>query len=835
MSDEFATRMATNILADPRTQPPVYQDMLAGAQSDASRAPEVDAVSGVGHGAYHKQVLRHEHQLSDAEVAAEKRYNDRQALASYQSLHPAIASAIQGGFAPQPIAAVAPQQPQPQPQYVIHPAIASAVQNGFAPPQQLNAQSLAQANQASTAPLSIPAFASGGIVTQPTLAMVGENGPEAIVPLSNGLDPSIVSGVQNGFQPQQQLQSMPEYPTTATQNPTLPPTQKIGNVGPTPEIPLAPDTTPPSVTGGSLTPPDQQPNSAPVAAPDYKLGTANVPSTPAEVTTANKAYAKQQAQQAAYNASPEGVAAKRDAEQRAAIEKERQAAADATAAEQAQNDATEKALAASRDRQIQQDKLDAAKRAQDQANVDKYTQQYAQQIKDASDYQVDTNRDVGARGMIAIALSGLGDALMRVNGPNAALQIISAAQDKRIADQWAKKKAMGDTAGDTKSVLDVYRRGADDDRQAEQIQRAAEATRTAVEIRQIGAQYANPAARARAELVASGLDQKAASITANLAQEKVAASRQADEMTIKRGELGVAYGHLGLAREQFDEQKKTNDRDFALKVGELEANGDHAQAAALQAQQKAVAERGMFLPPPPSSGRPTVNPDGTVHREPIMQEGNTEAWVAPEKAAEKLGDIQAGALDGIKQIDTLRQMRSDFGGGDQAVSKIFGSEQGRAMMQREAQVIMDMHKISGVNRFSGEIVDLSEKILKGDKNLDVDTARSLMNELDNARGMMLDTLDANMRGPGKYTGKPMADYFPDPVKAKKQELSLGEQLTQPYQAPAEAPTYVAPQPAALPSVINNFGGAPAAPTIAPTTGGSPYHRYVVKTIYDKKK
>ena len=32
--------------------------------------------------------------------------------------------------------------------------------------------------------ISIPGFADGGIVTGPTLAMVGEKGPEAIIPLS---------------------------------------------------------------------------------------------------------------------------------------------------------------------------------------------------------------------------------------------------------------------------------------------------------------------------------------------------------------------------------------------------------------------------------------------------------------------------------------------------------------------------------------------------------------------------------------------------------------------------------------------------------------------------
>ena len=32
--------------------------------------------------------------------------------------------------------------------------------------------------------INIPGFANGGIVTGPTLAMVGEKGPEAIIPLS---------------------------------------------------------------------------------------------------------------------------------------------------------------------------------------------------------------------------------------------------------------------------------------------------------------------------------------------------------------------------------------------------------------------------------------------------------------------------------------------------------------------------------------------------------------------------------------------------------------------------------------------------------------------------
>jgi hypothetical protein len=46
--------------------------------------------------------------------------------------------------------------------------------------------------------ISLPRLAKGGIVTSPTIAMIGEAGPEAIVPLSrgNGMGGNITVNVQ---------------------------------------------------------------------------------------------------------------------------------------------------------------------------------------------------------------------------------------------------------------------------------------------------------------------------------------------------------------------------------------------------------------------------------------------------------------------------------------------------------------------------------------------------------------------------------------------------------------------------------------------------------------
>ncbi len=49
--------------------------------------------------------------------------------------------------------------------------------------------------------IDIPGFADGGIVTRPTLAMVGEKGPEAIIPLSQmgGMGGGVTVNVTGGL------------------------------------------------------------------------------------------------------------------------------------------------------------------------------------------------------------------------------------------------------------------------------------------------------------------------------------------------------------------------------------------------------------------------------------------------------------------------------------------------------------------------------------------------------------------------------------------------------------------------------------------------------------
>jgi hypothetical protein len=97
----------------------------------------------------------------------------------------------------------------------------------FAQWQARQAQDAAEQQAAQGIDAGVPAFASGGVVTRPTLAMVGERGPEAIVPLSQGAGNTqmmLARMAQANAQAQLAAQAAAAmgHPPTAAANPMLP-------------------------------------------------------------------------------------------------------------------------------------------------------------------------------------------------------------------------------------------------------------------------------------------------------------------------------------------------------------------------------------------------------------------------------------------------------------------------------------------------------------------------------------------------------------------------------------------------------------------------------------
>jgi len=579
----------------------------------------------------------------------------------------------------------------------------------------------------------------------------------------------------------------------------------------------------PSVTGGAL--PTQSPSPpAPVVqtSPDVSLGTANLPSTPQDVAKANAAYDKKQAQQAAYAASPEGMSQQAYQQNLAAIGQEDQANKDADAAQVAQNTALQVANQAHRDRQAKQDAIDAAKNAQDQANVAKYTQLYAQQVKDAADYKVNTDRSVGVGGLIAIALSGIGDALDHRNGPNAALQIIENGIDKKIADQWAQKKALGDKAAGTKDVLSTYRGMADDDRQAQQFQKAAELQKAADDAQSIALQSANPLLKARAEATHAGLVQKAAGIVQAEAQRKVQAQNTANDLALKKEQLGVSYGELGLRRQAQADQVAQNDRDFALRVATLQQQGLSAQAAAQKAQAEQVQEHGFQV----SLG---TNKQGKEQFAPAVNQDGTPYVITDKDLSNKVHERDEGYVGLITAYDKMRELRQENGG------SLGATVEARKMAQQLAAAQVKYMQAQGLTRVSDVTMDQAERAAAGDKDVLNSFVKSIEPNLDAAREEAQAERINMHRRTGGFTGDARQFMIPDTVNAPKSNplLELADKL-RPQSSAAPISDYVAPQTTA-PSVINNFDRPVQQTVPIAATPMSPFHDYVVNKVLKKKK
>jgi hypothetical protein len=528
-----------------------------------------------------------------------------------------------------------------------------------------------------------------------------------------GLPATVASSVQNGFAP------LPDMTAAGTSGPDGAPGGRPAVPEGAPPIAENPVTAAPPETA----PPPRQP-------------------TPQEL-----------AAKAKFDASPEGIQHQADIKAAAAIDKERQANADASTAEQAQNTATAAAEVEHQKRVADEAKLYAAKQAQHQANIDKYTTQYAQQIKDAANFKVDTDRHISNAGLFAMALSGTGDALDHRHGPNAAFEIISNGIDKRIADQWAQKKALGETADQTKGVLDMYRRNADDDRQGEQFQIAAESAKAASDLRLVASQTANPKVAAAAEKNAALLDQKSVLIGRGEAERKAAAIAAEQAQANERAKIGAEYAKIA-------EQKRQFDQNFALQVAERQ---QAAQAAAAKYGQE-VGQFGLMR----ASG---TNDDGSVHYEPLMQEGGKAPYVPDKEVSAKMKEVYTGTALAVSAFDRMREKRSHFDSDDQFANWVSSTDAGRALMQDYAGAILGLHKASGINRFSGEVVKLSEDMITG--GIDPTSVKAVLPSLDRARANALDTLNITLHKQGNYTGRSLDDKdFPDITKATRPEPKL---------------------------------------------------------------
>lgn len=235
-----------------------------------------------------------------------------------------------------------------------------------------------------------------------------------------------------------------------------------------------------------------------------------------------------------------------------------------------------------------QERIAEESRAQDaerQVQIAEATKAREDAVNAEAKYKIDdtrrwSNLSTGRKVLagISVALSGLGDALMRKTGPNMALSIITGAIKDDVDAQVREREQLGKQIGIKQNSLDNYRKMAADDVEAGQLKMAEEYKRAAMQVDATASRYGSDKAKLAAAQLSAELNGKASEIIGRYGEAAYNRDIKAKEMAMQRQQIGISGGHLALAGKQFEYQKKRDQDMMLIEVAKLNKAGDAKQA-----------------------------------------------------------------------------------------------------------------------------------------------------------------------------------------------------------------------------------------------------------------
>lgn len=605
---------------------------------------------------------------------------------------------------------------------------------------------------------------------------------------SFGLDPSVLQGL--GLAASDPAQPPPATPPA----PGLPPVtggslpDQYGGLHPAvahavmngfmPPVQDIPAPAPQSVTGGALPVEAQAPLNPPTQnTPDYPIALPAVPSTPAE----RNHQALLDTSNAAAPMTPSAIEDSADKEKLAAVEDKKKSDEEAFAAEQKKNAADLAVM-----QQAQTDKAVAEKAAADreavhQANIAKYTADTAAKVKAAADYKVDPNRkwnDLGTGGkigaMVAIALSGIGDALDHRHGPNAAMGIIDEAIKQDVDNQWKQKEQLGKDAEASKGTLDTERQLTTDDRNAKQEQIATIKSQLADKLDIDAAAAKDPIGKARLAGMAAQSRADSANIVSQIGVRKANEQKARDDAAHARAELGLQYSAQKEHVREFDisQQNMKDEKAAALAERRAEAEAKGKGPEEIEKEQAELNDNGFLVPNvvKDTKGNVVIGPDGTPQvKHDFMKQEDGTPYKAPKDQQTELRKKFEGTNKAVDGIDQLRALIDENGG-----DYLKWTSDARDKYQETERILVGMHEASGIPGMKGSVMDVMNKTLTGGGDPTAIVSK-ITHQLDTARKDLQTDLNGAFTA-ANYTGKPIS--IPPPPKPSKSRTQAESDLGQ---------------------------------------------------------
>lgn len=538
------------------------------------------------------------------------------------------------------------------------------------------------------------------------------------------------------------MSSAPPAPPGLTDMPpqVAPPTQALPD-----QSQAAPQANPPPIIsniGYSPAPQPQQPQEP----PGVQMPPVDVPTSLAEVAKSNALYDKRQQKQAAYAASADGQLATANQKQADADQQAYRGIQQASAVEVA------KANDIARQQQVytdQQAKLDADRKAFDTeaAKVRQQKQAYVDSsLKDVDNFKIDPYKEWNAAGtanhvgwFIAMALSGLGDALQGKSGPNPVIQMLQEKQQQSIRMQMDQRDQLKDKYGRAEHALDKYDAFSQSRDAQYELLSARSDKWLAQQIALTSSKYAAPEAQARGQQMVAQLLQSSADHAQKSGEFAVNKEIHQKGMDLTRRGQDISAGNEAANRAQALAFHKD---DMGYKDAELaeKAAMEQAKLDAKNKGQLSPEESKFAVSAPVDGGAPTVlrNKDGSVwtgRNDPTIQ-GKTSSLIAAAASYNRLtGDMQRLIADHGGEADFLK------------------SPAWQKMKSKMDESIGELHEAYDIKRFGDSTVDF----FKGISTAGIDPT-SFIHDASSALQSSADDLQARVNDKlqtDNYTGAPV--------------------------------------------------------------------------------
>jgi len=494
---------------------------------------------------------------------------------------------------------------------------------------------------------------------------------------------------------------------------------------------------------------------------------------------------RQQAQQQAIAASPEGQIQAASDEQQAAIKEQQDLLRQRTALDIAKQDELDpiqeqgrRDLEDLRRRRLHEQADYQRGLVDTQKDIDQTTERWRNYHVDKNKFWQDLGPGRSTMAWIMAGISSLGDALQHKSGPNQAVQMILDAVDKHVGLQLKEKESLKEGIGFARDRLGNLRQRYGDWKDAASVEKSIILEQIADRVDATAKKFGGQDALLRGAEMANQIRMKAADQRAEAAEKMW--GRKFQERTARNAErqTAIAGGHLALANRTFEYGKEHDKVEDMLNAARLDAAvnaqraaGNDAAAKELQDLRKENEQRGVN---DVVTGNPILQPEGAK----MMAQADAldaqakelagDHW-APAGKADQL-HAQAEALRGEAQI--RHQWRVTGAGNSDKLIEQLGSTQtalsliddikqqspgtGKAWLGKSAAekniaakaqaltlILKDAFNTGTLDKGSQEALD---KLTGGDPTkLTVDTVTTWLGNASDTSGALDATADALMK------------------------------------------------------------------------------------------